>query len=144
VNRRQGATLARVSFATLVRNVPVRVLDVSRCGCRLESSERLDPGTAGSLRLRLDGQNHEDDVRIARCQVREGAGPCYFLGVELLPTRRLHDRSIRLAVGHLVGERENGDASAPSGGAREPRDLESEQQARAASRAPPAGSAPWK
>jgi hypothetical protein len=138
VNRRQAATLARVSFATLVRNVPVRVLDVSRCGCRLESSERLHPGTAGSLRLRLGGQNHEDDVRVARCQVREGAGSNYFLGVELLSTRRLHDQSIRLAVGHLVGEREGGEAPSPNG-AQEPRDAGEEQQARAASRAPPAG-----
>lgn len=134
--RRQAATLARVSFATLVRNVPVRVLDVSRCGCRLESSERLHPGTAGSLRLQLGGQNHEDDVRVARCQVREGAGSNCFLGVELLPTRRIHGQSIRLAIGNLVGDREGGETTVADI-AQEPPDSGAEQET-GAGRPPPA------
>ncbi len=118
----------------LVRSVPVRIVDVSRSGCRLESSHWVDSGTSGQLRLSLGGNSHEDDIRIARCQLREGAGRSFVLGAELLPTRRLNARSIRLAIGELIGEREISEHPPP--GTQLP-DRESEQQAKGVSRAPP-------
>jgi len=134
VTPRQAATVARATFATLVRNVPVRLLDVSRAGCRLESSQWIPTGTTGLLHLSLRGRHHEDDIRIARCRLREGAGSNYFLGVELLPTRRLNGQSIRLAIGQLVGEREDGEALASPQALP---DRESGQPGKGVSRAPP-------
>jgi hypothetical protein len=137
VTTRQAAILARASVATLVRTVPVRILDVSRSGCRVESPRWLTAGTIGRLRLSLDGCGHEDDVRIARCQVRQGAGRSYLLGAELLGTRRLNARSIRLAVEHLVEALEATEHPPPGDTIRTPPDREAEQQAKGVSRAPP-------
>lgn len=127
----------RAAFATLVWTVPVRIIDVSRSGCRLESTRWLDTGTSGQLRLALDGHTHQDDVRIARCLRREGAGQSYFLGAELLRTRRLNARSIRLAIGRLIGEGQVAEHPPPSTVGLAVPDRESEQMAKAVSRAPP-------
>jgi hypothetical protein len=129
--------LSRASFATLVRKMPVRVLDVSRSGCRLESSQRIHAGTTGLLQLSLGGYGHEDDIRVARCQLREGAGASYFLGVELLPTRSLNTRSIRLAVGELIGEQESREHPPLANSGQASPDRESEQLEKGVSRAPP-------
>lgn len=137
MTNRQEATLARASFATLVWTVPVRIVDVSRSGCRLESSRWVHTGTTGQLRLSLDGGDHEDDIRIARCQVREGAGRNYFLGAELLRTRRLNARSIRLAIGRLIGDREITEHPHAGNLSLALPDRESEQLAKGVSRAPP-------
>lgn len=88
----------------LVRTVPVRLLDIGRNGCRLETARWLEPGTTGQLLLSIDGQPQIDDVRVVRCQLRVGAGSLYQVGIELLGTKRLHRRSIRLAISHLVRE----------------------------------------
>ena len=90
--------------ATLVRRVRVRVLDVSRAGCRLESDRRLEPGVAGQLVLTIEGRLRTQDIRVAHCQSREGAGALYHVGAELLRTRRLTDRSVRMAVRRFIGE----------------------------------------
>lgn len=133
----QSATLRRASLATLVWTVPVRIVDVSRSGCRLESSRWLSIGTSGHLRLTFEGRTHQDDVRIARCQVREGAGSTYVLGAELLATRRLSDRSIRMAIGQLIGQREQADHLSPGSLGYELPDRESEQLAKGGGRSPP-------
>jgi hypothetical protein len=137
VTTRQAAILARATLATLVRTVPVRVLDVSSAGCRIESRRWLTAGTVGRLHVSLQGQGHEDDVRIARCQVRQGAGRSYLAGAELLGTRRLNGRTIRLAIQELVQELEAGDCPPPEGTSRALPDRESEHQAKGVSRAPP-------
>lgn len=133
----QTETLSRASFATLVWTVPVRVVDVSRSGCRLESPRWMRPGMSGQLTLSLQGNSHEDDIRIARCQPRQGAGHNYVLGAELLRTRRLNGRSIRLAIGRLIGEQEMAEHPPPGNGHRDLPDLASEQEAKGVSRGPP-------
>jgi hypothetical protein len=99
--------------ATLVRTLPVRVVEVSRSGCRLESAARLEPGLSGQLTIELQGLARIDDIRVTRCQQRMGGSPCYHVGAELLKTRRLGRRSVRLAVRKIIGEqtRGHGDAS---------------------------------
>jgi hypothetical protein len=136
VTTRHAAILARASLATLVRSVPVRVLDISRCGCRLESTRWLMAGTIGQLRLCLDGREHEDDVRIARCQTRRGAGRSYLLGAELLGTRRLYAHSVRVAIERLLTDLETSEHP-PFNTFRTLPDRKSEQQAKGVSRAPP-------
>jgi hypothetical protein len=106
----------RATLGTLVWTVPVRLLDVSRAGCRFESPRALETGVNGQLRIPLGGRVHVDDVRVARCQVREGAGQRYLVGAELLCTRRLNTRSIRLAIGELIDEHDASEGSAPRTG----------------------------
>jgi hypothetical protein len=92
--------------AMLVRFVPVRLVEVSRGGCQLESPRRLDDGVSGQLAVELDGLVRVDDVRVARCQQRMGAGQVYQVGAELLRLRRLERRTIRMAIGTIIsGER---------------------------------------
>ena len=90
------------SVATLVRSVPVRLIEVSRGGCRLECERRIESGTSGQLAVQLAGLMRVDDVRVARCQPRMGAGPVYQLGAELLRTRRLGRRTVRMAVRRII------------------------------------------
>ena len=99
------------SVATLVRSVPVRLIEVSRGGCRLECERRIESGTSGQLAVQLAGLMRVDDVRVARCQPRMGAGPVFQLGAELLRTRRLGRRSVRMAVRRIIsGDRGVGHA----------------------------------
>ena len=127
--------------ATLVRSVPVRLIEVSKGGCRLESASRIESGTSGQLTVLLQGLWRIDDVRVARCQLRAGAGPVYQVGAELLRTRRLGRRTVRMAVRKIIsgarpdGLDHSGDAGPPPSETRA-----SEQAKRSASRAPPRGS----
>ena len=90
--------------ATLVRFVSVRVVDVSHGGCRLECSQRIPVGANGQLAVGMHGLTRVDDVRIVRCQQRQGAGSTFSVGAELLRTRRLGRRSVRLAVRRMIND----------------------------------------
>jgi hypothetical protein len=90
------------SVATLVRSLPVRLVEVSRSGCRLECSTPIESGTSGQLAVELGGVMRIDDIRVARCQMRMGAGPVYQLGTELLRTRRLGRRTVRMAIRAII------------------------------------------
>ena len=90
--------------ATLVRSVPMRLLDVSRGGCSFECASRLELGTHGVLAVELAGIMRNDDFRVARCQQRMGAGAVYQVGAELLRTRRLGRRTVRAAVTKIIGD----------------------------------------
>jgi hypothetical protein len=129
----------REAVATLVRSVPVRLVEVSRGGCRLECASRIGSGTSGQLAVQLAGLMRVDDVRVARCQQRMGAGPLYQLGAELLRTKRLGRRTVRMAVSKIIsGETGVGHAR---GGAEQPLlpDVRTgEASDRSESRAPPA------
>jgi hypothetical protein len=43
-----------------------------------------------------------DDVRVARCQQRMGAGAVYQVGAELLRTRKLGRRTVRMALRKII------------------------------------------
>jgi hypothetical protein len=81
--------------AVLGRDVDVRLVDISGSGCLLESDCRLAEGTIGSLRVRFEGTDYEDDVRIMRCRKFEGARGGFHLGVEFLWTTSPGERSLR-------------------------------------------------
>ena len=125
--------------ATLVRSLPVRLVEVSRSGCRLECANPVESGTSGQLAVELGGLMRIDDIRVARCQMRMGAGPVYQLGAELLRTRRLGRRTVRMAVRTIISRQAGG------GHARNDRDepipasvRPTEGSGRSESRAPPA------
>jgi hypothetical protein len=92
------------AFGMLVWTLPVRLIDVSRGGCRVEAARHLEVGTNGQLEIRTDGVLHIDDVRVCRCRMQEGASRVFHAGVELLRTRRLSRRSLRLAMRRIIGE----------------------------------------
>lgn len=85
-------------FGVLARNMPSRLIEISRSGCLLESGHRVEKGTVGELRLEVDGELLVDDVRVTRCVRVEGSGSSYLVGAEFLQTRRPGEYSIRRAV----------------------------------------------
>jgi len=133
-------SMGHPQVATLVRTIPVRVLDVSRGGCRLEAARPVPSGVSGRLTLPMGGRLRVDDVRVARCQPRVGAGTLCYLGAELLRTRRLHVRSVRMAVGQIISEQPRGTGHA-DGLNSESASLETmgqrDERKKAVSRAPP-------
>lgn len=124
--------------ATLVRFVPMRLVEVSRGGCRFECGSRLASGTSGVLAVELAGLMRVDHFRVARCQQRMGAGEVYQVGAELLRTRRLGRRTVRTAVTEIIGdERGVGRSHILVEG---PPPAEDEASGRSGSRGPPAQS----
>ena len=91
-------------FGVLARNVPTRLLDISRSGCLLESRQRVETGTVGELRLEVGREVFVDDVRVTRCVLVEGSGSSYLVGAEFVQTRRPGEQSIRRAVADILRE----------------------------------------
>lgn len=82
----------------LARHMPTRLVEISRSGCLLESSHRIEEGTVGVLRLEAHGRSYWDDVRATRCVTVEGMGSSYLVGVEFLRTGNTESTSIRRAM----------------------------------------------
>jgi hypothetical protein len=85
----------------LTREVRVRLVNISASGCLVESGQRLEPGTAGRLRVVVEGETYGDDVRVARVQQRQGAGSTWQLGAEFLWTSPPGPESLRRVVSRL-------------------------------------------
>lgn len=88
----------------ITREVRVRVVNISTSGCLIESSSRLEPGTAGDLRIRVGDDVYADTVRIARVQQVQGAGATWHVGAEFLWTSQPGSRSLRRVVSRLRHE----------------------------------------
>ena len=86
----------------LARNVPMRLIDIGRTGCLLESHQRVENGTLGELRLQVDDEIFVDDVRVTRCVLVEGSGALYRVGAEFVQTRRPGEHSIRRAMTSML------------------------------------------
>jgi len=86
----------------LARDVPMRLIDIGRTGCLLESQHRVEHGTVGELRLQVQHVTYVDDVRVTRCVLVEGSGSLYRVGAEFVQTRRPDERSIRRAVSTIL------------------------------------------
>ena len=67
-------------IATTPASVNVRVLDISVAGVLLHSSEAVEAGTTGSLRLHLDGSAFRADVQVQRVAADPAGGGGYRLG----------------------------------------------------------------
>lgn len=70
----------------VTREIRVRLLNCSTSGCLIESNVRLDAGTTGSLRVRIDGREFSDDIQVVRCQSIPGAGAVHHIGARFLWT----------------------------------------------------------
>ena len=65
----------------LVREIPVRLLDVSQSGCLLGATREVEHGTGGELRIMLDGKHYQDFIRVVRLREYHGASfPCILGG----------------------------------------------------------------
>ena len=67
-------------FANLPGNMSVRVLDISVAGVLLHSSDAVDAGTLGNLRLHLDGSAFRADVQVQRVAAAPDGAAGYRLG----------------------------------------------------------------
>jgi hypothetical protein len=95
---------ARDLTAVLGRDVPVRVVDISVSGCRLESPRRFDTGTTGALSVTVDDLKYSDDIRVMRCHSLDGASGLYDVGVEFLWTTAPREQSLRRVLPKLKPE----------------------------------------
>jgi hypothetical protein len=86
-----------------VDNLEIRLIEISRSGCLLESSRHVAPGSAGEIRIAFDGKVLVEALRVTRCKRIEGA--LYRLGAEFVRTRQLDDWSLRRALHTSIEER---------------------------------------
>ena len=82
-------------IAVLGRDVVVRLLEISRSGCLLESSHAMPEGTIAALSIEIDGREYMDEVRVSRSQLLAGVGERYAVGVEFLWLRLPREQSLR-------------------------------------------------
>jgi hypothetical protein len=59
--------------AQVLSNLDVQVLDISTAGVLLQTSQRLEPGMRGCLRLNLWGRPFSADVEVRRVKQGDGA-----------------------------------------------------------------------
>jgi len=81
-----------------MREHRMRIVDVSRSGCLIESRQRVEVGTVGRLRLRLGPEECSDDVEVVRCDAVGLAQALYHVGVRFLWTTPRQVGTIREAV----------------------------------------------
>jgi hypothetical protein len=74
-------------------------VEISRSGCLLESSHRVEEGTVATLRVEVKGQIYTEDVRATRGVAVAGSGSSYLVGIEFLQTSSPDRMSIRRAIG---------------------------------------------
>jgi hypothetical protein len=88
------------ALATIERFVTVRMLDISRAGCLLESPCQLSEGTVGMLEVEVGpDERYEDPVRVERATQLAGSGETFRVGVRFLWSDSPGGRSLRsLAV----------------------------------------------
>lgn len=85
----------------LVRQVPVRVLEISLSGCVLETPVQVCVPCAGELVLQINGEPHLDDVRLSRCNRVAGSGSVFRTAAEFLWTRGAGQKSVRWAAQNI-------------------------------------------
>jgi hypothetical protein len=69
---------------SLVRRLPIRVVNMSAAGCLLESAQPVDTGTVALLALQIGDRRYVDPVRITRSVQKAGGVWVYGLGAEML------------------------------------------------------------
>ena len=82
----------------LVKQVPVRLVNLSLSGFLLESESDIDVGSTGELRVDLGSAVYNDEVRVARAVTRAGTSLPYHLAGEFSWATRPAQDSVRLAV----------------------------------------------
>lgn len=86
----------RVGF--LVRDIGVRLLDCSPAGGLFETSQNIDVGSVGSLRLLVQDRQILAHIVVARSQALEGAGSRWLVGCQFLWFGFPNERPLRRAL----------------------------------------------
>ena len=92
------------AIGVLARDIRVRLVNISASGCLIETSQRLEAGTTGVLRLYAAGETFADGVRVTRVQGVAGRGAAWQVGVEFLWTTHPGSRSLRRMARRLGRE----------------------------------------
>ncbi len=109
---------SRHAPGVLVRRLSIRVLEISRAGCLIESAAPLVEGTVGLLDLDMSGRRRIEAFRICRTEVREGASPAYRAAAQFLTIAAPSEHTLRQEVGALeAGLIDRADAGTMSGDA---------------------------
>ncbi len=87
--------------AALGSHIPVRLMDVSRSGCLLEADRHVDEGATALLRVRFEGMEYVDEIRIVRCQTSAPDASVFRLGAQFLWISPPADGSLRRLIGSL-------------------------------------------
>jgi hypothetical protein len=88
----------------LTREVRVRLVNISGSGCLVETSAQVEAGTAGVLKVKIDGEEYVDDIRVARVQRVHGSSATWHVGAEFLWTTYPGSRSLRRVASRLQRE----------------------------------------
>jgi hypothetical protein len=96
----------QVVIGVLGRDLSVRLLEISRAGCLLESSHPVAVGTIGSLAVDVQGTGYVDRLRVTRCEAIAGAGERHHLGAQFLSLYTPGDKSLRQYVAERAAEAE--------------------------------------
>jgi hypothetical protein len=88
--------------AALLRRTTVRIHDLARDGCLLESDVLLDVGTIGLLDVDIDGRRCQEWFRICRVHAIRGRGGVALLGAEFLALPRAPRAASLRAVANQV------------------------------------------
>ena len=112
--RRSALNFKMELVGVLTREIPTRLVEISRSGCLLESRHRIEEGTIGTLRVEVLGQIYLEDVRATRCVAIAGSGSSHLVGIEFLQTGRPDRLSIRRAISGSLGDFALGNAGLSS------------------------------
>jgi hypothetical protein len=85
-------------LVVIVREFPVRLVNCSRAGCLFEADRPLEPGTAGTLSLVMEGHELADHILVVRCQGIAGAGTLHHIGARLLWVEAPSAHTIRRGI----------------------------------------------
>ena len=88
----------------LVKQIPVRLVNLSLSGFLIESETDVHVGSTGELRVDLGDAVYNDEVRVARAVTRAGTSLPYHLGGEFSWANRPRQDSVRLAVRSIEDE----------------------------------------
>jgi hypothetical protein len=101
---------SQARLGVLARDISVRLLEVSRSGCLLESNSSVPAGTLGALSVEVDGTVYVDQVRVVRCQLLAGAGNTHRVGAEFLSLHLPAENSLRRYAAGLTAGAGPGDS----------------------------------
>jgi hypothetical protein len=96
----EGSRKTTTELAALTSELRVRVLNCSAAGCLVETTRRIPIGMVATLRVSMSGRQFSDTVRVVRCQMLQGAGGVYHVGMEFLSIAPPYAGSMRHMVRH--------------------------------------------
>lgn len=70
----------------LVKELPVQLIEISRDGCLLTTSSRVEEGSCGELTMQVGARSCCDDIRVVRC-LPGGEPDAYRIAAEFVPHR---------------------------------------------------------